>query len=228
MKKHVVSVAVLSGYLAIANVAMAADPIAPDPGFDWSGPYVGVQGGYGWQSNNDIDEITTATGVLINQIPRDDKGYFGGLHAGYNFANGSFVYGIESDLEYSGIESDGFDGLGNHLDKSIDWLGSLRARAGVTVDRALLYVTGGLAAGLVDMEAREDGVTSISESELAFGWTAGAGVEFAITDSLSANVEYRYTDLADTENTGTIFNGGFTYEHENRFQAVRAGLSWHF
>jgi outer membrane immunogenic protein len=214
--------------IAAATPANAADVELPSS-YDWSGPYIGLQGGFGWGSNNEIDVIRFGA-PTDDQLSLDDKGYFGGLHAGYSYLNGSFLYGVEGDLEYSGIRSDTAiePGIFNQFDKSIDWLGSLRLRGGVTLDRALLYATGGLAFGDVNMQTT-DSVTSISNRELALGWTVGAGVEYAITDSLSANIEYRYTDLADTQNTGEIFFGQIlTFDHENRLQAVRAGVSWHF
>jgi outer membrane immunogenic protein len=218
--------AAIAVLVAAATPAHAADIELPSS-YDWSGPYVGLQAGYGWQSNNDIDLNQLAFGFLL-QLSRDDNGPLGGLHAGYNYTDGNFLYGIESDLEHAGIKSDGFHSDFSDIDKSIDWLGSLRLRGGVTRDRALIYATGGLAFGDVDMQLTS--ITgSVSNRELALGWTVGAGLEYAITDSLSANIEYRYTDLADTENNGNTFSvGPFTSNHENRFQAVRAGVSWHF
>jgi outer membrane immunogenic protein len=212
--------------VAAATPATAADVELPSS-HDWNGPYIGLQAGYGWQSNNNID-LNQLTFQSFVRFPRDDNGPLGGLHAGYNFAGGNFLYGIESDLEHAGIKSDGIQSSISDTDKSIDWLGSLRLRGGVTLDRTLIYATGGLAFGDVNMQFTSI-PGSISNRELALGWTAGAGVEFALTDSLSANIEYRYTDLANTKSTGDIVGfGPLIFNHENRFQAVRAGVSCHF
>jgi outer membrane immunogenic protein len=218
--------AAIAIWIAAATPAIAADIERPSS-YDWSGPYVGLQAGYGWQSNNDID-LNQLAFASFQHFSLDDEGFLGGLHAGYNYTGGNFLYGIEGDLEYAGIKSDGLHDNPTDIDKSIDWLGSLRLRGGVTLDRALIYATGGLAFGDVDMQFTS--ITgSIFNRELALGWTAGAGVEYAITDSLTANIEYRYTDLANTKSTGDIVGfGPLVFNHENRLQAVRAGVSWHF
>jgi outer membrane immunogenic protein len=218
--------AAIAVLVAAATPAHAADIELPSS-YDWSGPYIGLQAGYGGQSNNNIDLNQLAFQSFV-RFSRDDNGPLGGLHAGYNYAGGNFLYGIESDLEYAGIKSDGINSSISDTDKSIDWLGSLRLRGGVTLDRALIYATGGVAFGDVDMQFKSI-PRSISNRELALGWTVGAGVEYAMTDCLSANIEYRYTDLANTKSTGDIVGfGPLIFNHENRFQAVRAGVSWHF
>lgn len=210
----------------IAGGAQAADIEAP-AAYDWSGFYLGLQAGYGW-GDSQVDEIDAEDGSLSQSQDYDHDGFVGGLHAGYNFDMQGVLLGLEGDIEYADIQGDqDFGGSEDSTDKTIQWLGSLRLRAGVTMDRALVYATGGVAVGDVDMEASEPGL-SISDSETAWGWTIGGGIEYALTDDISARVEYRYTDLENTEHTGDIFGGTFTYEHDNAFHAVRGGLSWHF
>ena len=70
--------------------------------------------------------------------------------------------------------------------------GSLRARAGIALDRFLVYGTGG--AALTDLELSGGGVC---DDQTLWGWTAGAGVESMLTDNITARVEYRYTDYED-------------------------------
>jgi outer membrane immunogenic protein len=71
-----------------------------------------------------------------------------------------------------------------------DWNGTLRPRLGYAFDRFMPYITGGLAVG--NVEASD---ATSSDSGTAVGWTAGAGIETALTDNVTARVEYRYTDL---------------------------------
>ncbi len=207
------------------GAAQAADVEAPAV-YDWSGFYVGLQAGYAW-GDSQVDEIND-DGSLNQTQDYDHDGFVGGVHAGYNFDMQGLLLGLEGDFEYADIQGDqDFGGSDDETDKTIEWLGSLRLRAGVTMDRALIYATGGVAVGEVDMEASEPGL-SISDSETAWGWTIGGGIEYALSDAISARIEYRYTDLENTEHSGDIFGGTFTYEHENDFHAVRGGLSWHF
>lgn len=94
---------------------------APMQVFNWSGLYVGVHGGYGF--NDTLD------------------GFAGGLQAGYNWQfSPSIVFGIEADVTGTDMNGTPF-GLPAH----IDYLGTLRARVGYTWDRTMLYGTGGLA-----------------------------------------------------------------------------------
>jgi outer membrane immunogenic protein len=147
----------------------------PAPAFSWTGLYLGGLVGYGWGS---VDTDTTSF---------DADGFLGGVYTGYNYQfPNNVVVGIEGDVTYH--DQDGSGGGG--VSASTDWNGTLRPRIGYAFDRFMPYITGGLAVG--NVEASEPGD---SDSAAAVGWTAGAGVETAITDNVTARVEYRYTDL---------------------------------
>jgi outer membrane immunogenic protein len=212
------------------TTAQAADVGAVPDAYNWSGPYVGLQGGYAWGSNNtdvDSDRIPPLTADSV-----DVDGWLGGLHAGYLWQNDRLVFGVEGDGEFADIDGDtditrGQEVVGQ-LEQDIDWLASLRLRAGFAVDRALFYATGGLAVGGVEAKASyENPVYSSSKNDTEWGWTIGGGVEYAFADDLSARIEYRYTDLGDTKETPP--DDRFPpFEVDNTFHAVRVGLSWHF
>jgi outer membrane immunogenic protein len=148
----------------------------PAPAFSWTGFYAGGLVGYGW------GEAKTDNGDF------DADGFFGGLFAGYNLELGNnFVVGIEVDGTYGKLEGSG--GVpGTSVEN--DWNGTARARLGYAIDRFMIYGTGGVAVGRV--EASEGGV---SDTNTAVGWTAGGGVETALTDNVIGRIEYRYTDL---------------------------------
>ena len=207
MKKILLSSVALLG---LATGAVAADLpsrrapapiIAAAPLFTWTGFYVGVNAGYGW-SNNDFDAVDLAD-------EDDDGGFVGGAQVGYNYQIGSFVVGLEGDIQYADFGADGtfdFDGDGVFDDDfdSSDWFGTVRARAGVAFDRALIYATGGFAF-----------------ADDATGWTVGGGVEYAFTNNLSAKIEGLYVNL-DNDDDFPGFDG------ETDFGVVRAGLNFRF
>jgi outer membrane immunogenic protein len=207
MKKILLSSVALLG---LATGAMAADlpsrraapaPIvAAVPVFTWTGFYVGVNAGYGWNAN---DEITIG-GVTYDLD--DEGGFVGGAQVGYNYQIGSFVVGLEGDIQYAdfGGEDGDFDGvLGEDFDNS-DWFGTVRARAGVAFGQALVYATGGFAF-----------------ADDANGWTVGGGLEYAFTNNLSAKVEGLYVNLdGDNDIVG--------FEDEYEFGVIRAGLNFRF
>jgi outer membrane immunogenic protein len=146
----------------------------PEPAFSWTGLYLGGLAGYGWGN------VDTDTGDF------DADGFLGGVYTGYNYQFPSnVVIGIEGDVTYHDQE-----GSGGGVSANTDWNGTLRPRLGYAFDRFMPYITGGLAVG--NVEASD---ATSSDSGTAVGWTAGAGVETAITDNVTARVEYRYTDL---------------------------------
>lgn len=227
--------------LLAVSAAQAADIMAPEV-YDWTGPYVGIQGGYAWGENDATADGTESTEEALARASDDVTlnsgkgsvgidGFVGGLHAGYNWQSDALVLGLEGDIEFADIDgntdvvNDAGDKVGE-IEQEIDWLGSLRLRAGFAADRALFYATGGLAVGGVEITLEDgDGDEFASNSETNWGWTLGGGVEYAFTDDLSARIEYRYTDLGDIEADN---DDGDKAEVDTRFHAVRAGLSWHF
>lgn len=232
--------------LMMLSVAQAADIVEP-AAYDWTGPYVGLQGGYAWGENDVKADGTDAQPALARSNPvafhpLDDgsiemDGFVGGLHAGYNWQSDSLVLGVEGDLEYADLNGDtdilhaDQDNLKvGEAQQDIDWLGSLRLRAGFAFDRALLYATGGLAVGGVKVSGFiDESDFDDSSKNTEWGWTLGGGLEYALTDELSASLEYRYTDLGNSDvDAGGEDTPITKLEFDNAFHAVRAGLSWHF
>ena len=212
MKKILLSSVALLG---LATGALAADLpsrraapapiIAAVPVFTWTGFYVGVNAGYGWNANDSI----TVGGVRFDLD--DEGGFVGGAQAGYNYQIGSFVVGLEGDIQYADFGGDDrfdFDGDGILDDdfNTSDWFGTVRARAGVAFDRALIYATGGFAF-----------------ADNATGWTVGGGLEYAFTNNLSAKIEGLYVNLDQDDNFP-----GLDLDNDAEFGVVRAGLNFRF
>ena len=211
MKKILLASVALFGFAGAASAAdlpvRAAPPapiIAAVPVFTWTGFYVGVNAGYGWNANDSI----TVGGVTFDLD--DEGGFVGGAQAGYNYQIGSFVVGLEGDIQYADFGGDDrfdFDGDGILDDdfNTSDWFGTVRARAGVAFDRALIYATGGFAF-----------------ADNATGWTVGGGLEYAFTNNLSAKVEGLYVNLDQDD------NNFFGIDNDAEFGVVRAGLNFRF
>lgn len=129
----------------------------------------------------------------------DLNGFIGGVHAGHNWQDGNLVYGIEADLDYSGI-SGGTPfaypgGVTGDISLATQWQGSVRLRGGVAADNLLFYVTGGLAVAEGKLTSQGNTYNS-SDTKLHLGWTVGAGIEYAVTESWTVRTEARYTDFA--------------------------------
>lgn len=219
----------------------AARSVSALPTFAWSGFYAGVHGGYAFGAEDgQLTETTSATPAVVSSFDRSVKprGVLGGAHVGYNFHSGSYVYGLEADAEYAKVD----DSLSWETSTTAttvgrfgveqDFRGSLRARFGLAYDGILLYVTGGAAAARV--EAAYAAAGSVSKRNVLIGWTAGAGVEYALWSNWSVRAEYRYTNFGDqtigfagttvaTGNTST-----YSWNADQTEHAVRAGLTYRF
>ncbi len=139
--------------------------------------------------------------------------------AGYNWQMNSFVLGLEADL--------GLSGLRNATTTfccftSQKWDSSLRARAGFAIDRALLYVTGGLAVS--GIQSGEPGF-SVGGTVTRAGWTIGAGVEGALTQNWTVRAEYRYADYGRWVGYGV---GLLPHQITLKSHTVRLGVNYLF
>jgi outer membrane immunogenic protein len=199
----------------LAAPALAADlpqaeplPMPPAvqaaaPANDWTGFFLGALGGYGWGTAG-----TDAVGDV------DTDGFDVGGYAGANWQWGNFVVGGEGDILYPWR-----DGSQAGLDVEQGLNGSLRARAGIALDRFLIYGTAGGAATDLKLSGNGD-----SDSQALFGWTAGAGVEGMLTNNITARVEYRYTDYQDKD-----FNlGGIPVNSDFTTQTIHGGIGLKF
>ncbi|GBD50650.1 outer membrane protein [Methylopila sp. Yamaguchi] len=169
-----------------------ADYAAPAQGYSWSGAYLGAQAGYGWsKSKNKNAPDTKPNGGIV------------GAYAGYNhqFDGSPVVVGVETDFNYDDGEDRKSNG-GVSVRNRKSWSGATRARVGYAFDKFLAYGAAGVAYADQKVTA-SDGVVAGHDSKTAVGYTVGVGAESAVTDNVTARVEYRYTDYgSDKYNIG--------------------------
>uniref|UniRef100_UPI00191D0345 outer membrane protein n=1 Tax=Microvirga zambiensis TaxID=1402137 RepID=UPI00191D0345 len=139
-----------------------------------------------------------------------DGGFTGGGQIGYNYQIGSFVIGLETDIQWADTDQDetvafipaGVPGTfvpGEFRSNLSDWFGTVRARAGVAFDRVLIYATGGL--------AYTDDTT---------GWVVGGGVEWALpvnwfgSSAVTFGLEGLWLSFDEDDDFGNNFVGRFT------------------
>jgi len=155
------------------------------PGSIWHGGYFGAN--FGWATGKFEAEVAGLRGSL------DADGAFGGVHVGYNIDSGSVVYGVEADVQLSGI-SGAVDFAGTGVAGELKWFSTLRGRIGLASGNFLFFGTGGLAIGEGKGSAYAPGLSG-SKSKTHVGWTLGAGVELALNQDLSVRFEYLYADF---------------------------------
>jgi len=231
--KGVIFTALLS--LVATGGAFAADlPTAPplvppvygpvgDLTYNWAGIYVGLNGGYGFANST----WTSSTGVTGNIA---GSGGVGGGTLGVNFQVKQFVFGLESDLDYSRLTSGKTSTICSvsgffTCQTENTWLSTVRGRAGFTLDRVLFYATAGGAFGNIQTIA--DGVSSASTQA---GWTVGAGVEIAVAQwNWTAKLEFLYVDLRNGSCTTVCFSPpGPAFNVSLTDGLVRGGLNYKF
>jgi outer membrane immunogenic protein len=184
--------------------------------YNWTGFYIGINGGYGWGNSN--------WSLLPGTSIKPTGGLFGGT-LGYNWQAGSFVYGIEGDWDWSGVKGSVTCAVIATCTTENPWLATIRGRLGYAFDRWLPYITGGGAYGNIKatVSVPVAGLAA-SASKSNFGWTIGGGVEYAFLGNWTAKIEYLYVDL------GTVNDGIAPVVNNVSFKEniVRAGLNYKF
>jgi outer membrane immunogenic protein len=144
-------------------------------------------------------------GTAASGCKGDKDGIDAGARLGYDWQFGSFVIGGLLEASYVDI-SDSVSAFSTTpasytFSRDLNFLGAARLRAGFATDSMLFYATGGAAYGDVDHKfATTNAVnsfTSDSNDSGLWGWQAGGGAEYRLSDSLSIGVEYIYTSLDD-------------------------------
>lgn len=229
----------IRGFSALALLSLLTIPaFAGEPATspsDWSGLYFGANGGYGWGSTN--IETSGSLKLPLNGLVFDfstDGGVAGGT-AGYNWQFNNMVLGLEGDIDWANITGDSapiaLGGLPTVITAKMDWLATLRARVGFTVDRFLVFGTAGLAGGGfsgVVSNFPHDGMMSTA-SGTQYGYSLGGGIEMALAPHVSAKAEYMHVDLG----TGSYRLGGtdanaLTAAFHPKADLVRFGINYRF
>jgi outer membrane immunogenic protein len=184
-------------------------PVYVPPVWSWAGPYIGINGGYGF-GRSDFSSPFASGGF-------DANGAMVGGTLGYNWQFGQTVLGLEGDIDWSDMSGSSPCGGVTTCDVRNDWLGTVRGRLGYSFDRIMPYITGGLAVG--NIKTSIGGVGSADETKA--GWTVGGGIEAHISGPWTAKLEYLHVDLG----RGASIAGSDAKFHAD---IVRAGLNYKF
>lgn len=189
--------------------------------FSWAGVYVGAHGGYAWGSHNITDVTAPADNVSV-----DPSGALFGVQVGYNtYLNRNWVLGYELDLSGANLSDSGLAPSSWRTESKIDYLGTARARFGYATGHWLLYATGGAAWAHNKINATIATSTYYTRDQFQMGWTAGAGVEYAIDRNWSVKGEYLYADLGKNPQ---LTVGTFAQDTDLTLHMVRVGVNYRF
>ena len=235
----------------------------------WTGPYIGAFGGAAWSKasvGTELDGLwddpsdpshipdEMSLRPILNR-GLDGAGAIGGIVIGHSWQFGNLVFGAEAD--FSGLGADESRVEYNvsvvpvpqpyraETSSSIDWLATLRARLGFASGRSLVYVTGGVAVG--EMDVQQDLIQlnqltvsytqSASLGKTSIGWALGGGFEYVLSESWSVKLQYLHVDLGShgTKSAGNCFfipefcaRYTGTHKVDIMLDTVTAGLNYRF
>src|SRR5450631_571446 len=188
-----------------------APMMSPTPVYNWTGIYVGLNGGYGWGSQDPLNIIT-------NRFDGTSLDFSGGLiggTVGAQIQSGHVVIGFEADLDWANFKGSStfiptVGGLpiaaAITANTNIDWESTARVRVGYANQNWLFYGTGGMAILGAKTSLTTTGgascaslIASCTGFSRQIGAALGAGVEYGFTPEISAKLEYLYITAASLD-----------------------------
>ncbi len=207
----------------------------------WKGWFMGANIGYGMYPNNVYSlPFESTPDIIIENSPLlihlQTSGFLGGGQVGYNWEQDSWVWGIESDINYAsiaGTNSITYDNVlffNDSVTQRLNWFGTVRAKIGKTSPHSTLlpYLTAGISfsntelthAQIIGSEFQE----TVTDKKTATHWVAGAGLEYAVSDHLSYKLEYLYLNLETPTLDTTYYNVSSNFASN----VLRLGVNYYF
>ena len=236
MRKFALAVAALAiGTVTASAADMAARPYVKAPApiaavYNWTGFYVGGHVGWG-EAKQDWFLIQNAVGFGFSK-----DGVIAGGYAGYNWQLGSnFVLGAEFEGSWSDLQQGNVPctiGQAAICRNDVNWLGSVRGRAGVAFNQVLFYAAGGWAFADASHDRQflplGGGPFTTGVSDTRDGWVAAVGVEWAFAGNWIGRVQYDHYDFG----TKTYLIPALSNFSDTRVSltvdTVRVGLGYKF
>ena len=216
MKRFLLGVVGLA-VIGIAAPAVAADlpaqtyskaaPVMIPAAYDWSGVYVGGNGGWG-TANRCFDLITISGSFTAADGCHKTSGAVAGGQIGFRWQTGSWVYGLEFQGDWANLHGSSISNNANINRSRIDAFGLFTGQIGYAFNTALLYLKGGAAVVADRNDILSGGVVVANAAgDNRWGGTVGGGVEFSFAPNWSAGVEYDHLFIANSNTTFTAVNG---------------------
>ena len=226
MKKNI-----LKQIIFVLSLTLTANIYAQEK-INWSGPFVGVDVGYTWTT--DKKNNASRDGFSYHAKNKDNGGLIG-INTGYNFIlNEKWLLGFIGEYKaYDAQDSDVDlkDGVPDDVTtvSSVDQKVSLLAKLGYLIDsKTLVFITGGYATA--EMSRHYDEVTpnrSEKHKDWQNGWSIGFGSAYNFHENLSANLQYRYTDLRTNDINIAMWNNAPQPQKVSQDE-VTFGITYHF
>ncbi|MDX2265987.1 MAG: outer membrane beta-barrel protein [Hyphomicrobiales bacterium] len=223
------------GFAEAGSLKDAPEPYAPPP-TTWEGVYGGLALG-GGTGDWDVVDVFDYNGDPRATNSFSGSGFVAAAHLGYNVQLGAFLYGLEAEagfLDLSGKKTaelphppgpqNPMNDISATYSTSADLYGALTARLGYATDRMLFFIKGGAAVVDADFNFLYEGANCVTtgdcngqtgpstfkfgNGDTLFGWTAGFGLEYALTSSFSLKAQYQHFDFGDIS---TSYAGTYSF-----------------
>ena len=177
----------------------------------WTGFYVGL-------SIGTVSTKDTWSSPGLTNLTANGRGGVGGVLTGFNWQSGSFLAGLETDLQFSGARgSTACWGPTYNCADRLTRLGSFRGRLGwILMPAAMVYFTGGLGWGSAEWKATEAATGSLtgggSSAHTSSGHVLGGGAEFLVDKNWSVKAEYLHYQLGKFTPAATDFGGPLDFQ----------------
>ena len=218
LKKLCLSTLVILGMVAPASAAdLTARPytkaLPPPPPplvsiYNWTGFYIGANGGWG-QARNCWDFVTV-TGAVVRDACRDASGGVAGGQLGYRWQTGNWVWGVEGQGDWADLSASRVSLIRPLVSEraKVDGIGLITGQIGYAWNAALLYVKGGAAVtgNRFDVFSTLNGVGLASISSTRWGGAVGVGFEYGFAPNWSVGVEYDHLFMGHNNNSFSVVN----------------------
>jgi outer membrane immunogenic protein len=193
-----------------ADMAVKARPPAPviAPIYDWTGFYIGANGGWG-QSRNCVNFVDAA-GFVIADGCRERSGGLVGGQIGYRWQANQWVFGLEAQGDWADLSNTRVSII-NPLFSTrtkTDGIGLFTGQIGYAWNAALLYVKGGAAVTSNRFSILDTltGIELASASSTRWGGAVGVGFEYGFAPNWSVGLEYDHLFMGNTNNSFSVVN----------------------
>jgi outer membrane immunogenic protein len=178
--------------------------------YDWSGFYIGINGGWG---TSDVNwNADPSTGFPGDEGSHHASGGTIGGQVGYRWQMSSWVFGLEAQGNWADFKGSNVSAIFTDTTNQtkIDSFGLFTGQIGYSWDRALLYVKGGAAVTDNKYTSITTGVGFDTANETRWGAVVGAGIEYAFVPGWSLGFEYDHLFMG---NNDVVSNAGFIADH---------------
>jgi outer membrane immunogenic protein len=197
----------MAGTASAADMAVKAPPPAPLPViYNWSGFYIGANGGWG-ESRNCWDFVFLA-GPVFTDGCRDRSGGVVGGQIGYRWQTNQFVFGVEAQGDWADLSNTRVSLFNPTLSTTAktDGIGLITGQVGYAWNAALLYFKGGAAVtgNRLTIFDHTTGVGLVSVDSTRWGGTVGVGFEYGFGPGWSVGVEYDHLFMGHNNNSFSV------------------------